>query len=109
MNIATSAATSTAIPARISRGLSRNGRRRSAEGLRPGPVERLGVIDVTVAGINRASFFQIEQIVQLTHELADVTEVAINGRKPDIRDFVQLLQLFHDERTDFRRRNFLFR
>src|SRR5205814_7893896 len=50
--IATNTATSTPIPARISRGLSRKGRR--AGGVdRPCPVVRLGVMDVTVAGMIR--------------------------------------------------------
>ena len=38
------------MPTRISRGLSRNGRR-GGSGLATGPAPRLGVIDVTVAGI----------------------------------------------------------
>ena len=38
------------MPARISRGLSRNGRRPGG-GAGTGPLERRGVIDVTVAGM----------------------------------------------------------
>src|SRR5438105_985469 len=47
----TSIATSTAMPARMSRGLSRNGRRTATGGACVGSLERRDLIGVTVAGI----------------------------------------------------------
>ena len=51
--MAISAASSTAMPARMRRGLSRNGRRTGGRGGRtgPGPGDRRGAMDVTVAGM----------------------------------------------------------
>src|SRR5262252_8337713 len=96
-SIATSAATRTPIPARISRGLSRNGRRRGDAGSRSAEGAGLGVIDVTVTDMIRGrSLFQ--QILQFAHELADVAEVPVDRRESDVRHLVQLLQLFHDVR-----------
>src|SRR6266511_1373011 len=71
-----------AMPTRMSRGLSRNGRR----------------TDTT--GMAAALFLGIQQILQLAHELADVPEVPVHRRKAYIRDLVQVLQLLHDERAD---------
>src|SRR5499427_13469 len=92
------------MPARISRGLSRNGRRGVAV-VPAAPVERLGLIDVTVAGI-RGSLLHVQEFVQLTHEFAHVAELTVHGREPHVRDLVQLLQLLHDETADFGRRDF---
>ncbi len=36
------------------------------------------------------------QRLKLIHELVDVLELSIHGRKPDIGDLVQLVQLLHD-------------
>src|SRR5436189_4786582 len=93
----------TAMPARINRGLSRNGRR--PFGASEGPRDRLGVMVVAVAGITEtkchrqgtktrsdSSFvasclrgsgpssllLHVQQAVQLAHELVDVAEVTIH-------------------------------
>src|SRR6188508_1786073 len=78
------------MPARMSRGLSRNDRR---GGTMVSPVSFLGV----------------QQILQLGHELADVAEVPVNGRETDVRDLVELLQFLHDERADLVGGDFLLR
>src|SRR5436190_10604815 len=103
---ATSASASTVIPARISRGLSRN-RRRGGDGLRPGAgaVDGRDAIDVTVAGTRLPSLFCVQQILQFRHELADVAEVPVDRRETDVRDLVEMLQLFHHERADVGRRH----
>ncbi len=38
----------------------------------------------------------VGQGLQLVHELLDILELPIHGCKPDIRNLVQLMQLFHD-------------
>src|SRR5262245_31721131 len=81
--MATSAATRTAMPARISRGLSRNGRRGSL-------------------------LFGIQQIFEFAHELADVAKVPIYRSEPDVRDLVEGFEFFHDERADLGGRHFPF-
>src|SRR5688500_18241619 len=83
----TRAASSRIIPARISRGLSRNGRR----------------------GGTMRSFFRVQQIFELGHELTDVAEMPIHRRESHVRDLVELLQLLHDERADFVRADLFFR
>src|SRR5262245_62174997 len=91
------------MPARISGGLSRNGRRGLAGG--PGSVERRGVpgvIAVTDAGMAGDSLLHVEEIVQLAHELADVAELTVHGREAHVGDLVQLLQLLHHEAAHFR-------
>src|SRR6267142_1965426 len=53
------------------------------------------------------SFLWIQQILELVRELVDVAEVTIHRRKPDVRHFVEPLELFHHESADVRRCNFL--
>src|SRR5687768_15231835 len=82
----TSAASRTIMPARMSRGLSRSGRRG-------------GTI----------LFFRVQQILELRHELANVAEMPVDGGEANVGNFVELLELLHDERTDFVRADFFFR
>src|SRR5262245_56838349 len=101
------------MPARISRGLSLKGRRGC--GVRAGPPARLGVIDVTVAGIvslvrgwgpgatcqpRPRSLLRVQEILQLVRELVDIAEMTIHRRKAHVGDLVQLFELLHDEGPD---------
>src|SRR5262249_60742570 len=102
--------TSSAMPARIDLGLSRNGRRGTGGGAAAFSPARFGVTDVTVAAMRpHLLLLDVQQIFQLAHELAEVAEVAVDRREPDVRDFVELLQLLHDEAADLGRRDFLLR
>src|SRR5215212_461832 len=83
-----SAATRTIMPARMSRGLSRSGRR---------------------GGAIFSSLFRVQQILELRHELPDVAEMPVHGCEPHIRDFIELLELLHDERPDLVRADLFFR
>ena len=56
-----------------------------------------------------ASFLDVQQVLQLAHELADVAEVAIHRGEPHVGDLVEPLQLLHHERADFGRRDLLLR
>src|SRR5688572_1023841 len=82
----TRAASRTIMPARMSRGLSRSGRR---------------------GGAIFSSFFRVQQILELRHELADVAEMSVDRCESHIGDLVELLQLFHDERADLVGADFL--
>src|SRR5438094_6120609 len=105
---AISTPTRTPMPARISRGLSLKGRRGGSAG-RPAP-GRLGVMDVTVAGIRRPpSFLRVQEIFELVRKLVDVAEMPVDRREADVGDLVELLQLLHHERAHVVRRDFLFR
>src|SRR5262245_24496999 len=96
----TSAIRRTPMPARISRGLSRSGRR--PLGASGGPLDRFGVMVVAVAGITcnhegtktrRSSslLLDVQEVVQLAHELVDVAEMTIHRRETDVRHFVEFL------------------
>src|SRR5882724_11623397 len=96
---ATNTTRSTPMPARIRRGLSRNGRRAAGRS-GPEPLARFGAIDVTVAGIglvarrrrSARSFLDVEQILELAHEFAQVAEVPVDGGKLHVRHLVELLE-----------------
>src|SRR5687768_16106499 len=81
----TRAASRTIMPARMSRGLSRSGRRG-------------GTI----------LFFRVQQVLELCHELADVAEMPVDGCEADVGHFIELLELLHHECTDFVRADFFF-
>src|SRR5437764_976099 len=49
-----------------------------------------------------------QQRLQLVQELADVLELAVDGREPDVGHFVELLQPLHHERSDLARRHLAF-
>src|SRR5688500_16267544 len=87
---AASTPSSTTMPARISRGLSRNGRRAFCGGA----AGRLGVIEVTLAG---TLFLRVQQVLQLVRELVDVPEMPIDGREADVGHLVEALELLHHE------------
>ena len=53
------------------------------------------------------SFFRVQQILQLGHELADVAEMPVDRCEPHVGNLVELLQLLHDERADLVRGDFL--
>src|SRR5262245_22100392 len=91
---ATRTPSSTTIPVTISLGLSRNGRRAFCGAA---AAARLGVISVTVAG---TLLLGVQQILELVGELVDVAEMPVDGRKPDVGDFVQPFELLHYKGTD---------
>src|SRR5690349_14862427 len=47
------------------------------------------------------SLLRIQQIFQLGHELADVAEVTIYRREPDVGDFIKSPQFVHHKSADF--------
>src|SRR5262249_51463781 len=67
------------------------------DAMNPGRFERWRLRGV---GCNTSSLFDVQQILQLVHELADVAEMPVDRREADVRHFVELLQLLHDERAD---------
>src|SRR5262245_11353485 len=94
------------MPARIKRGLSRNGRlRRRGEALGGSDA---GEIDLTVAGMTDL-LFRVQQSLQLVREFIDVAEMTIHRCKTDIRHFVETLQLLHDKLADVDGTDFFLR
>src|SRR5688500_1748314 len=96
-----SAATSTAMPVRISLVLSRNGRRGEGGALRLGlgAGRGCGRVSRSVSAIS-ALFLRVEQLLQLGHEFADVTEVPIDRGESDVCHLIQPLELLHDDAPD---------
>src|SRR5215208_6859804 len=76
------------MPARISLVLSRNGLREAT---------------------TLSSVLGAEEILELAHELAHVTERAIDGGKAHVGDLVEALQLLHHDGPDFFGAHLLFR
>src|SRR5262249_30508522 len=106
------------MPTRISRGLSRNGRR-GGGGAGAGPACRRGLIDVTVACVITAlhaariapsacSLLRVQQLLEFVGELIDVAEMTIHRGEPDVGDFVEPFQLLHHEAADLGGGDFLF-
>ena len=101
--IATSAATRTAMPARISRGLSRNGRRGGRGGGAGALARRASRRDrrdgrrhrPVLASPSLAPAWPstpcVQQVLQLVHELADVAEMPIDRREAHVGHLVELL------------------
>src|SRR3954468_12903013 len=97
------------IPSRIRRGLSRNGRRSGAGGAGglTGSVGRRGSRTVVIAPCSRSTL-RFLQFVDFALELPDVAELAVDGRKPDVRDLVQLFELLHQTSADLFGRHLAF-
>src|SRR5262249_49650602 len=53
------------------------------------------------------SFLRVEQFLQFVRKLVDVAEMTIHRREPDVRDFIEALELLHHERADLGGRDFL--
>src|SRR3954447_7909515 len=109
--MAARAASSRSMPARMTRGLSRSGRRGSEARVGPGGGGggnwRAGIA-IYVKRKKRVALVLllcVEQILQLGHELADVAEVPVDRRKSHVRHFIQLLQFLHHVSADLRGRH----
>src|SRR5437773_7950133 len=94
------------MPRRISRGLSRKGRR-SAGTLRTGSVGRRA--SRTVVMIPDQSSLRLLQFVDLALELADVPELAIDRGETHVRDVIELLQFLHQPRANLLGRHLTLR
>src|SRR6188472_1974588 len=108
--IASSTASATinaTIPASNSGVLSRNGLRLDrAPPRRCGGTTGVPVADRCCSGSDTAAYslpllLGVEQILQLGHELADVTEMPVDRGKPHVGHLVEPLQFVHDEGADF--------
>src|SRR5687767_1574598 len=97
-----SAASRMMIPARISGGLSRKGRRpgATAAGLTSVLLRGFAVATSLFLGVLRAL-----QRPHLVREIVDVAEIAIHRCKAHVRDLIELLQLRHHERAELAPRN----
>src|SRR3954447_21565779 len=97
------------IPSRIRRGLSRNGRRSGGVGAvdLTGSVGRRASRTVVIAPCSRSTL-RFLQFVDFALELPDVAELAVDGRKPDVGNLIELFQLLHQAGANLLGRHLAF-